>query len=630
MTHRWPFSVAGWVVLLTLALPPHGQAQQGLPVSSRAIQSFCNDRVRAGADVDFANCSSREQTRLRERMVLCAKQMQMQDVRTADQPAFMERCLAAADFQQFQQAQIERSQAEGKKLGRPFEVPPHTLQVWANFDGKVVVRLRRVLVAQWVGGFESGNPHGQGELLAEVEYVKGVLVEKSFVGTVHLTGTMIDGQFTGPVHALQHVAWDDSNDKATENEFAAGRNLGLPVETQCDPAGLASGNGHSARFFGVCPSGKPYHGLAILEYNNQPYDLVCINRGTAAERGELEAFKPCESFWRALPGYCNVGDFNGQCQAGRPSGVGVVVTVKTSQGVNRGGGVLAAMPNLLSPGIRSYYVQRGMFADGQLAGFGYSGLMENCGMAGCSGDRSEQVGWFDAGKVRFACASPDACVANLSGRDYLRMTKARSGQAGTQAAASAAPSTTLAALEAFHASGERQDLRLASQLARTSAEHGAVEFELIRIAGYDKVFLTSAELVAGPGKSVDFSQQDKFLGFVRNTESQVPLRVNWQLRHDRDAVNIKHAAYMVRALIGVRIRMKRSVCFGNACRDEFYTDVFERAVDVRFEVGAREHRGQFDLRQSMNSASVMFGAPMTSALVDVEPYAKVESVRSLQ
>ena len=85
------------------------------------------------------------------------------------------------------------------------------------------------------------------------------------------------------------------------------------------------------------------------------------------------------------------------------------------QTFNRSGGAIAALPNLFSPGTRSYYLRRGMFVDGELAGFGYYGLMEGCGMAGCSGDRGEQIGWFERGRPRVPLPTPPACPGPPSG-----------------------------------------------------------------------------------------------------------------------------------------------------------------------------------------------------------------------
>lgn len=619
---RWAWLVAGACLW---AWASAALAQQGLPASQRAIQSYCNDRVQRKEEPEVAACVAREAARLRESTVACAKQGQIQDVRTADLAAFMERCIASADFTQFQQQQAERSAAEGRRLGREYSTPLEALRFWTNFDGAVDMRIYKVLLAQWIGEFQADLPEGPGELLAEVQYRKGVLVEKPFIGVVHLQGTMKRGRFVGAVKALKHVAWADSKDRAESNDFIEGRSAGLVADPSdaCSTSGLAQDGSTRARFFGACRNGTPYQGLVVYEYRGIAFDLACMSRGAARARNELDAFEPCDSFWRHLPQACQVGDYRGQCENGRPHGVGIVKTTKTEQAITRGAG--AGMPNLFSPGMRSYYLRRGMFLEGEQAGFGYFGLMEGCGPAGCGGDRSEQLGWFERGSLRYSCTTPQACAAQLSGRDYVRWLRGISGVSAS--AAPAAMDTSAAAINAFHASGETTHLRRAGELARSSEERAALEYELMRVTGFDKAFSTSVEVNAGGSRSVSFSESEKFLGFLRSTDSKVPMQVSWRIRSDPEALRLRHGQYVVKAVIGLRVRMKRMSCFLGSCGESTFTDVFERRIESKVQPAKPEASGEFDLRQTASSASVLLGTSSFSEFVNAEPYVRIESVR---
>jgi hypothetical protein len=606
---------------------PAALAQAGLPTSQRAIQAYCNDRAQAGEESDVRACVAREAARVRERTVACAKQGQIQDVRTAELAAFMERCFASADFSRFQQQQAANRAAEGRPLGREFGVPLETLQSWTNFDGAIDVRLSKVLLAQWVGEFQAELPEGSGELIAEVQYSRGTLIEKPFVGVVHLQGTMKRGRLVGPVKALKHVAWDESKDRAETNDFIDGRSAGLLADGSgnCDTSALVQDGSTGARFYGTCRSGRAYQGLVVYNYRGVEFDLACLARGAVAGRGVIDAFQPCASFWRHLPGACEVGDYRGQCRNNRAHGVGIVKATSLEATFNRSGGAIAALPNLFSPGTRSYYLRRGMFVDGELAGFGYYGLMEGCGMAGCSGDRGEQIGWFERGRLRFPCPTPQACSEQLSGADYTQW----AGRVGGLASGAWSPSaadTFASALEAFRASGAQAPLRRAVELARSNEERAALEYEFIRIAGFDKAFTTTVVLNAGSPASVTFDQRDRVLGLIRTTDSKVPLQVSWRIRNDPDAVALRHGQYVVRAVIGVRVQMKRVSCLGTLCGEQLYSEVFERRVEPRFRPGSGEASGQFDLRQTANSASVLFGSVMVSDFVDAEPFVRIEAV----
>ena len=603
-------------------------AQQAVPASPRAIQGYCNDRVQNKEEPEVSTCVARENLRLRERTVACSKQSQLQNVRTAELAAFMEKCQASTDLAQFQQQQVDRATAEGQRVGREYYAPPETLQSWTNFDFPVAVRITKVLFSQWVGGFAANVPDGAGELIAEVQYIQGQLMERPFVGVIHLQGTMQRGRFVGPVKALKHVAWENSKDRADQNDFIDGRSAGLVVESSgaCNAASIRTDDAATARFYGACRNGMPYQGLVVHEYRGVAFDLACLSRGVAAARGVIDAFQPCASFWRHLPRFCQAGDYSGQCKDGSPHGVGIVKSVRTEQTINRGGGIAATMPNLFSPGTRAYYLKRGMFANGELTGFGYSGHMEGCGMAGCTGDRGEQLGWFEAGSMRFSCNSPQDCSRHISGLEYLEWVKRTSAALAKDMPAPASLLTFEAAIDAFRTFGQENLLRRASELARTAEERAALEYELLRIAGFDKAFSTTAALNAGGPSSVTFDQSEKVLGLLRSTDGKVPLQVTWRIRSDPDAVTLRHGKYLVNALIGVRIRMKRITCVGTLCNEQYYNDVLQRRIESRLHATNREVTGQFDLRHTATSASVTFGVTGVSELVDATPFVRIESV----
>ena len=219
-----------------------------------------------------------------------------------------------------------------------------------------------------------------------------------------------------------------------------------------------------------------------------------------------------------------------------------------------------------------------------------------------------------------------SCEPNLSGADYTRWLGKASGGPGGPQPTPGQIGDFGAAMIAFRESGDRQYLRLAKEMARSVADRVQMEFELLRIAGFDKAFVTSAELVPGAGRAVDFSERERVLGFVRSTDGSVPLRVNWRVRNDSDAVEVRLGTYSVRALIGVRARLKRTSCVGSLCNEQMHTDLFERQVNITIDARRREAGGQFDLRQTANSASMTFGSPTVDQLVDIEPFVRVDSV----
>jgi hypothetical protein len=602
-------------------------AQSTPLLNQRAIQEHCNV-LSSKQGGDFTSCVNEETSRLRARNLECAKLSQMQNVTSADLPSFIQRCLATESVEAFRSKEVDARQAMGLKTAQEIPVGTDVLGTWTNFDGAVKLRINRVLLVQWFGGMQNGLAHGPGELVAEIEHVVGNIDEKRVYGTVNLSGLMNQGHFSGVVKAQKHPAFANSKDRAVSNAFVDGRSVGLMMDQpgSCEASPNDASGVSKTRFYGACRAGSAYSGLVVSEFRGKPFDIACLSRGHYASPSELDAFEPCESFWRHLPDYCAVGDYKGQCLNGVAHGVGIQKTIKREETFNKDSGVLNALSSIFTPGIRSYYLKRGNFAKGELSGYGYSGLLEGCGMAGCSGDRGEKTGWFEKGQFKFACTTISTCMRNVSGADYTQAMQQAPVDPG---AGKMTPQDFASAMSAYRTSGERPYLRQANQLAKTRSERAELEYELIRIAGFNKAFVSRATLTTRGDQQINFDQKDQILGYIRNTDSSVPLRVHWEVRNDSDAVSIKHGSYLVDILVGVRARMKRTTCLGSVCRDQVFTEVFETRTSADMSPTRANTSGTFDLRQSMNSASVMFGTTSMRELLDIDPYIQIESVKGL-
>lgn len=612
----------GWCLLIAVT-----SAQSAPLLNQRAIQEHCNVLANKQGG-DFNSCVNEETSRLRARNLECAKLSQIQNVQSADLASFIQRCLANESVETFRSKEVDARQAMGLKTAQEIPVGNDVLGTWTNFDGAEKLRISRVLLVQWYGGMQNGLAHGPGELVAEIEHVVGSINEKATYGTVHLSGAMSEGKLSGIVKALKHPAFEKSKDRAVANDFFEGRSVGLVMDQpgSCEASPNDASGVSKTRFYGACRDGSAYSGLVVSEFRGQPFDIACLNRGRYASPSELDAFEPCASFWRHLPGYCATGDYKGQCQNGVAHGVGIRKTIKKEETFNKGSGTLNALSSIFTPGIQSYYLKRGNFVRGELSGYGYSGLLEGCGMAGCSGDRGEKTGWFEKGQFKFACTTINSCMQNVSGADYTQAIQ----QGPTDTGSGKTSDDFFGAISAFRSTGDRHYLHQANQLAKTGRERAELEYELIRIAGFNKAFASSATLTTRGNDQINFEQKDQILGYIRSTDSSVPLRVRWQIRNNADAVSIKHGKYLVEILIGVRAQMKRTTCLGSACGDRVFTEVFETRVSADLSAKRNHADGIFDLRQSMNSASVMFGVTSTRELLDIDPYIRIESVKGQQ
>ncbi len=408
------------------------------------------------------------------------------------------------------------------------------------------------------------------------------------------------------------------------NQFARGENQGLPLSQDCVAQLPSVHEGAEVQWLGACNGSFPHVGLAVFSHRGTAFDLACYSEGRFAPPGELAAFGPCENYWRHLPGHCKVGSYQGQCRDGRPWGVGVRVETTVTAAFDSRPAGLTGMLAAAAPGMTNHRVQRGQFRGG-LQGYGLQGSVTQCGMAGCSGPRSTETGWFKDGQLALRCERYSQCLRQTSGADYT--TAAASGpQAAAELEALRAQPGFAAALRAFDLGRDRDDLRRAAGLAASAEERRELEHTLVRVAGFEKVFALSAEVSTDGRRSVPLSESQALLGLLQDTRSTLPLTVRWEMRNDPSAVALRHGRYSVQATVGVRVTLSRRLCMGELCRNEMNTSTLAQPVTATLGAGQATARGSFDLRTLAASMGSSLGVAAAETLQAVEPFIRIDAV----
>jgi hypothetical protein len=382
----------------------------------------------------------------------------------------------------------------------------------------------------------------------------------------------------------------------------------------------------TAAYYGTCLGSNPDTGIIVWSVNNRPVDLGCIAKGKLATKDEIRGFDACEPHWARLPNGCKVGEYRGQCVNGAPNGVGVLVQTTVERTFNETpkglAGAWIALGQAMSPGMRSHKIQRGQF-NGELNGYGYFGSVSGCGMAGCSGQVTQQTGWFKGGKFEFACATIGDCLSRVSGAAYTN-----AGPTGSAAdlARLRGTNTFDAALKAYDLSRDSDDLRRANGLAKTQEERARLESSLFRVAGYDKILSVSAAAKARNGQDIPLAEKERILGYIRSTSAELPLTINWSIGTRPDTVPLRYGNYLARVVVGLRIKHKKKTCFGDMCRNEEVSETFTREVQATLTPNRKTASGSFDLKTTSASASSVFGVANMSNLIDAEPFVRIESL----
>lgn len=576
------------------------------------------------AGAEFNACAERLRAERAQRRSACTNELRAWALSSTEQIAAYRACTGAATLDEFR-ASLRAQRGGG---AQPVAPSAASLSRWFGWKGHGHLEIAAVNSALWTGPMHEGQAQGEGTLTVRLEYIERspFLGPERKAGELVLAGRMVDGLLDGPVHLRAHPTLPPGP-QGLVNQFARGVNQGLPLSQACADKLPVLHEGADVQWLGACNGDFPHAGLAVFSHRGTAFDLACYSEGRFAPPGELAAFNACENYWRHLPGYCKAGTYQGQCRDGRPFGVGVRVETTVSAAFDsRPASVLGALA-AAAPGMTSHLVQRGQF-QGSFQGYGYQGSVTQCGMAGCSGPRTSETGWFKDGRLALLCEPYSRCLRQTSGADYTA-----AAATGPQVAAELNALRTRpgfeAALRAFDLGRDREDLRRAAGLAASVEERRALEHTLVRVAGFEKVFALSAEVVTDGRRSVPLSESQILLGLLKDTRSTLPLTVRWEMRNDPAAVALRHGRYSVQATVGVRVTLSRRLCMGELCRNEMNTSTLAQPVSATLGAGQAAARGSFDLRTLAASMGSSWGVAAAETLQAVEPFIRIDAVEPL-
>lgn len=396
---------------------------------------------------------------------------------------------------------------------------------------------------------------------------------------------------------------------------------------------LYPGPDSSTDFFGQCNiAGFATTGIVVTRHKGIPVDIACLKDSKPTEKSNTEAFVPCEKYWAFVPDYCQKDDYRGQCKDGQPHGVGFRTGRRGGSKPSMGSGTMGALLSAFAP-VTNYtiYIESGMFREGKLQGYGTAKSASGCGAAGCSGERVNDIGWFKQGSKAFDCATYADCIPKLSGKDLSSERQAwlTASAAAGSAAGSDATKTFEAALSAYQAKGNKDDLKRAQALAASPAERARLEYTLMQLAGFDKV-LTLSSRVEGSGKSAGTEDAERLLGFFRSVSSSVPVKFSWSLAPETALLPLKQGRYAVTLKVGLKVDKMHRTCLGAACSDRVGTVPYVREVQVVLDTtNGYRAKGSFELSLDGARTSALFGTESGEAISGFAGVASIESVKLL-
>jgi len=279
----------------------------------------------------------------------------------------------------------------------------------------------------------------------------------------------------------------------------------------------------------------------------------------------------------------------------------------------------------------AHEIARGMFKNGKLDGFGNYFSISGCGMAGCSGNRTNQTGWFETGQLRFECATVQTCAAKVSGAAFTTRLKPREDAATALARARITTASSFdEAIGRFERSGHIDDLKAARTLARTPVQQAVLEFNILRTAGYEKGLVVTAKLIQGD-RSMTIEDSQRLLGFYRSVDSGLPLRLQWQIAPNPGVAPLRLGSYRVKLRIGVVIKSTTRSCMGNACSNRDDVQTLAQSVEtVLTPVKAYRAAGEVILMAPGAGTSVLLGVASVKDVNSTEPLLAIESVELAQ
>lgn len=393
----------------------------------------------------------------------------------------------------------------------------------------------------------------------------------------------------------------------------------------------ASQKNSTSEFYGDCSSGNSAQdGLVIWKTKGIPVDIECLSKGVYGDIPDTKSFKSCEKYWVLIPGFCKMSDYAGQCQDGMPHGAGFKTGQRGGSRPDFGGGIAGSVLTAFATTTNySIYIERGMFSNGKLNGFGRALSLSGCGQAGCSGGLVKNVGWFKQGDKQFDCSAYSECIPKLSGKELTLQKKNWVLVASANQNDFTDTDTFEGAIKAFTSTGKKDDLKKAQSLAKSTAQKKELEFHLLQTVGFEKIFNLTTKVRSG-NTSIGTEDSEILLGFFRSINSSIPLGMSWSIKYDKSILPLTYGSYAIELKTGVRISKITRSCFGSACTDRTEIQPYIKTFDVILRpAGGYAANGSYELFVSGASQSAFLGAETGSVLSAVEPVISIESVRQL-
>jgi hypothetical protein len=378
--------------------------------------------------------------------------------------------------------------------------------------------------------------------------------------------------------------------------------------------GVNSLGAQPTEFYGLCRGDYAVTGIAIRKEYGLASEMLCVRAGQVVSRGTIDRFEDCQDYLGHVPGTCKVGDYRGQCREGKPHGVG-------HEGTRSG--------NLLSG--TTIKIRGGQFVDGDLHGFGYRLEKGGCGLAGCSGELQQEIGWFEKGRMVLSCPTVTQCLAGLSGEALtLRLRQQAALDPGPLQAqrAAARQGDFDQALLAFKTSGDADDLRQANALAKTKSQRAQMELELMRLAGFDRALRLTGVVRSG-AQSASLGSEERLLGLWREVNSRLPVTLDWKLDPNPGGLKVQHGRYRVDITVGVEAEYERKACMMGVCQTHKDVREYVYSPSVTLDASGRFQQSGSHALAVTGSSITQLIADQSYTLIGVRPVLRIHRVELL-
>lgn len=358
-------------------------------------------------------------------------------------------------------------------------------------------------------------------------------------------------------------------------------------------------------FYGSCDeNGVAQNGIVLWKYRDYQVNISCLENGAYAPPSRTDQFKACTSYWPTLPAYCQAGAYQGQCKNGVAHGLGF----ETASG-------------------STTYVKTGHFEDGMFQGYGYAASVSGCGMAGCSGNRIAEQGWFVKGVKQIDCSTYFDCSTKISGKDLVMERRKWNGKPAANIADLRQQSSFASMLEAFYLSGDRADLKKVQGLAATAQQKATFEYVLLQTAGFDKVLLLNARVKNGQ-QSVSMQDSEKLLGLFKSIDSKVPVTIDWALKPNKSLLQLQYGTYEINLSIGLNVRKTKRTTFLGFAQSRSDVDKYVQKVTlILSNKNGFQGTGTNNLTVSGAETNSFFGTESHATIDAIDPVISIESVK---